>query len=934
MVCVAGKKGIPMIRDATPLSGAVHLLAGLLVVILMGGPVPMALAASNPTVAPDVSYVVGSTRKISQLIGDLDFQWLTPTQTRTESRCGITGTDLGVSFTHKGITYVTFGDTQGGGIGGARDPLAVTTNTDLEYGLNLSFFTNGPVWRPITIPGISQGSYEVPLDGVSVNARLYLYHSTDHSASVVMGRSVVAVSTNDGMDFQLLYTLSRSNFINVSVTKVATADWPGLPQGSGEGLLLFGSGTYRASDVRLAFQPATAIEEPTALRYLAGVDTEGNPAWSTNETEAIALFDQPCVGELSAGYNRFIRRWILFYNCGNPRGINFRTAHQPWGPWSEPQLLFDPWKDGGYGQFMHVGWAVEDVDGVQNLGRDNVWGGEYGPYMFKDLVTGRDNLTTIYFTMSTWNPYVSLLMKTELEVTNTPVITVLPANQVAAPGESAQFTLTASAVGVMNFQWQRNGANISGATSNVFTLASVALPDTNALFRCIVSNASGSVTSNPVRVLIGAPISPPLPQILSPSIDTRYAAGDTINFAGQGVDAAQVPLPASAFSWKVLFVHDNYTVPFLGCLTGVTNGSFTIPTRGESATNVLFRILLTVTDSRGRQATVSREIFPRISTLTLLSQPAGMAVTLDGQPFTLPTILPSVVGLRRALAALAPGNLAGRTYDFRDWSDQGTVAHDIEAAELDQTLSVTYVSPTVLVSTNASWRYLATPVIPSNSWSNPMFDDSKWPSGLAPLGYGVPGLKTSIGFGGDPTNRYLTTYFRYTFTVVDPTVFGALLVRLIRADGGVVYLNGTEVFRSNMGGGVLSSVTQALALALPEAETTLFYETNIAPTLLEAGKNVIAVEIHKNTASSSSLSFNLELRASERDPRLMITRAGPAIQLFWPVPSAGYLLQSTTNPNSSTSWSPLNVPVKTNGAQNLVTLPTAAPIKYFRLDKP
>src|SRR5204863_3780515 len=99
--------------------------------------------------------------------GDTDFETLKPTQSRTESRVGLTGTDLGVSFVHKGATYVVFGDTLGG-ISNSRDSMATTTDTDLEEGLNLNFLANGSVWRPITIPGISQGSFEVPLDGMSV----------------------------------------------------------------------------------------------------------------------------------------------------------------------------------------------------------------------------------------------------------------------------------------------------------------------------------------------------------------------------------------------------------------------------------------------------------------------------------------------------------------------------------------------------------------------------------------------------------------------------------------------------------------------------------------------------------------------------------------------------------------------------------------------
>ena len=99
----------------------------------------------------------------------------------------------------------------------------------------------------------------------------------------------------------------RSNFINVSVNKVNLADWPGFPQAAGDGLAIFGSGSYRASNVRLAFQPAAGIEDASSLRYFAGLDASGNPTWSTDETASIDLFSQPVVGELSVAYNKFLR---------------------------------------------------------------------------------------------------------------------------------------------------------------------------------------------------------------------------------------------------------------------------------------------------------------------------------------------------------------------------------------------------------------------------------------------------------------------------------------------------------------------------------------------------------------------------------------------------------------------------------------------------
>ena len=352
------------------------------------------------------------------------------------------------------------------------------------------------------------------------------------------------------------------------MNKVNLHDWPGFPQSDGEGLAIFGSGSYRASDVRLAFQPASAIEDVSSLQYLTGLDAAGNPLWSPNELDAIALFEQPCVGELSVAWNKFIRRWVMLYNCDPPRGINYRTARQPWGPWTQPQVLFEPWNDLGYAHFMHANWTFRNLDAVHNPGRQNEWGGEYGPYMFKELARGTDNQTTVYFTLSTWNPYVSVLMKTELQVNNAPVIVVPPADQRVAEGEAASFQLTASATGALAYRWQRSNTNIPGATSNVFTLMAANAEDDRAMFRCVVSNASGSVTSNPVRLWVVDPDSAPAPEILTPGLGDFYSGGESISFSGAASDSEDGVLPESAFHWQVLFMHGGHAVPFFGTLSG------------------------------------------------------------------------------------------------------------------------------------------------------------------------------------------------------------------------------------------------------------------------------------------------------------------------------------------------------------------------------
>lgn len=363
-------------------------------------------------VAPDVTVEMPG-EKISQLVGDYDREIDQPTLNRTLSRYQLRSTDLGVPFRLGERIYVLFGDTFGPPGG---DAIAYTTDTNPEDGLSLTFVhDDSGTYQPITIPAISQGAFEVPTEGVGIGETMYVYHTTDHNPPVTMGRSVVARSDDGGKTFTYLYDLSFRYFINVSIEKVASSDWALLPETLGEGLVMFGSGRYRESNVYLAFQPASDIQNPEAIRYFAGVDERNEPLWSDSERSALPLFEHPCVGEFSVTYNTFIDRWIMLYNCSDPRGINMRTAEYPWGPWTESQIVFHPWDDDGYCHFIHVSWESQRCDSVHDAGRENQWGGEYGPYQFGQLATGDSRSTTIYFTMSTWNPYTIVLMKAKLQ---------------------------------------------------------------------------------------------------------------------------------------------------------------------------------------------------------------------------------------------------------------------------------------------------------------------------------------------------------------------------------------------------------------------------------------------------------------------------------------------------------------------------------------
>lgn len=87
--------------------------------------------------------------------------------------------------------------------------------------------------------------------------------------------------------------------------------------------------------------------------------------------------------------------------------------------------------------------------------------------------------------------------------TATPSITTQPTAQSATSGQSVTWTVSATGMPTLNFQWRKNGVAISGATASSYT-SLVTLADNNSQYSVVVSNGIGSVTSNSVNLSVQA----------------------------------------------------------------------------------------------------------------------------------------------------------------------------------------------------------------------------------------------------------------------------------------------------------------------------------------------------------------------------------------------------------------------------------------------
>ena len=166
-----------------------------------------------------------------------------------------------------------------------------------------------------------------------------------------------------------------------------------------------------------------------------------------------------------------------------------------------------------------------------------------------------------------------------------------------------------------------------------------------------------------------------------------------------------------------------------------------------------------------------------------------------------------------------------------------------------------------VIQPNGLWRYFNIGKAPPENWTSLNFDSTEWKAGKAPLGYGDPGMATTLDFGPEANNKYSGYYFLREFQIDDLEDLDNINLNLIRDDGVAIYLNGVEIVRDNLPAGSLEYTTRALSAA-GGGDESLIREFNIPRKLLRLGKNVLAAEVHQVSGSSSDLRFDAWLQSS------------------------------------------------------------------------
>ena len=230
-----------------------------------------------------------------------------------------------------------------------------------------------------------------------------------------------------------------------------------------------------------------------------------------------------------------------------------------------------------------------------------------------------------------------------------------------------------------------------------------------------------------------------------------------------------------------------------------------------------------------------------------------------------------------------------------------------------------------LVSTGALWNYFDKGQDLSTNWVQLGYDDSSWSNGLAELGYGDASEgrpeATVVNYGPNSANRYPTTYFRRRFVVTNAAEFTTLSASLLRDDGAVVWLNGVEVWRSNMStnGAITFSNYASSAIGLPDE--AMYFSNTLNTAVLVEGTNLVAVEIHQGNATSSDISFDLGLTGVQtlRAPAIVTPPISQTVELGGPA-----LLSATALGTLPLAWQwHFNGAIIPGATQASLTFPSA-----------
>ncbi|MEA3226262.1 MAG: DUF1800 family protein, partial [Planctomycetota bacterium] len=180
------------------------------------------------------------------------------------------------------------------------------------------------------------------------------------------------------------------------------------------------------------------------------------------------------------------------------------------------------------------------------------------------------------------------------------------------------------------------------------------------------------------------------------------------------------------------------------------------------------------------------------------------------------------------------------------------------------------VRETLLIMNGQFWRYRKGTSEPHPGWRHVTFADADWLRGPTGIGFGDGDDRTVLTdmrrINDDPETPedesrpgYLSVHLRHKFSLDAESLAAVndLILRVDYDDGFKAYINGTEVARANLPAGVVPRDTRATAGH--EAGTPQDFDISDHKSLLRAGDNVLAIQVHNQSITNGDLSMIPEL---------------------------------------------------------------------------
>ncbi|MCD8265721.1 MAG: CotH kinase family protein, partial [Prevotellaceae bacterium] len=157
-----------------------------------------------------------------------------------------------------------------------------------------------------------------------------------------------------------------------------------------------------------------------------------------------------------------------------------------------------------------------------------------------------------------------------------------------------------------------------------------------------------------------------------------------------------------------------------------------------------------------------------------------------------------------------------------------------------------------LIKKGSTWSYYDKGSLDNESWTSASYDHSQWQSGKAVLGYCSQDTMTT------QLTKSLPCYYFSTTCQLDETPESDATFTLDYTvdDGFVIYINGTEAGRYNMPSGTVSYSTYATDYAEGNPDSGTM---KLSASLFHEGTNLICVEVHNNSDTSSDIYWDASL---------------------------------------------------------------------------